>query len=365
MQANCHLTQAIEPFYNISVFTSGCVVLSYIFDESNSVYRSVVDQVPTFTPDLSLCLQLVNGSQNSTCQQVALENSIPVASLSNLNPAINCQYLEGQTLCAPLSCPIAINFGDAMSMGPFLQAYTNFTQTQFLTWNTFINTALITPGDSVCVGPSGGEYVPSGVASQAAPSVYLTTSTPAYPTPPGSVPNCGLWYEVQSGDYCDLIALNFSLTFSQLVDLNPSLDSTCSNLWVGYDYCVAAVNGTTVTPVIPSPAPSAASTDSGKAATPTGSLSLSSQSSQSLLDTTGNPTTGSAPSSASSVTTPTPMQTGMASGCTQFHQAISGDTCYQIAEAYNITTTQFEDWNPAVGSSCASLWVGYYYCVEQ
>lgn len=56
-----------------------------------------------------------------------------------------------------------------------------------------------------------------------------------------------------------MIAMNFSLTFSNLIskynflqapttsylyaltDMNPSIDSACSNLWVGYDYWLVPV----------------------------------------------------------------------------------------------------------------------------
>lgn len=69
--------------------------------------------------------------------------------------------------------------------------------------------------------------------SQAAPSVYTTTATPVDPTPSGTIPNCGYYYAVQPGDYCNLISLNFSITFNQLVDMNPQLNSNCSNLLAG------------------------------------------------------------------------------------------------------------------------------------
>lgn len=66
-----------------------------------------------------------------------------------------------------------------------------------------------------------------------------------------------------------------------------------------------------------------------------------------------------------SVSTPTPTQQGMATGCTVFYVAKAGDTCSVIASDYDITLSQFYTWNPAVGDSCASLWVGYYHCVSQ
>ncbi|BCS04473.1 uncharacterized protein AKAW2_80274S [Aspergillus luchuensis] len=63
------------------------------------------------------------------------------------------------------------------------------------------------------------------------------------------------------------------------------------------------------------------------------------------------------------VTTPTAVQTGIASDCTEFYYAVQGDTCATIAAAYGITLAEFNEWNPAVGTDCAGLWAKEYYCV--
>lgn len=99
-----------------------------------------------------MCAQNIQTNDASTCQQVAIEYSLPVAALRNLNVNEYCQNLDNATLCAPPACPIAVNSGDTMSLTPFLTPYTNFTKTQFLTWNPFIDTAVIAAGDAVCVG---------------------------------------------------------------------------------------------------------------------------------------------------------------------------------------------------------------------
>jgi len=99
-----------------------------------------------------MCALQIATTQNTTCQQVALQHSVPLAGIENLNSGVYCRYLEGETLCGPPSCPVAVHTGDAMSLDPFLLQYNNFTKTQFLGWNTFISTNLIMPGDTVCVG---------------------------------------------------------------------------------------------------------------------------------------------------------------------------------------------------------------------
>ncbi|KAH8660501.1 hypothetical protein BX600DRAFT_400333 [Xylariales sp. PMI_506] len=64
-----------------------------------------------------------------------------------------------------------------------------------------------------------------------------------------------------------------------------------------------------------------------------------------------------------SVSTPSPVQTGITSGCTKFYEVQSGDTCYAIAQDNGITLDEFYAWNPAVGQ-CTDLELGVYYCIS-
>jgi hypothetical protein len=51
--------------------------------------------------------------------------------------------------------------------------------------------------------------------------------------------NCKKFYEVASGDYCDLIAQKFRITSAQIIKWNPDVGSECRSLWVGYYVCVS------------------------------------------------------------------------------------------------------------------------------
>jgi len=75
------------------------------------------------------------------------------------------------------------------------------------------------------------------------------------------------------------------------------------------------------------------------------------------------PTSTSASPTTSSIVTPTPTHGSMVSNCDSFYYAIGNDTCYDIALNHNITLTDFETWNSAVGENCTGLWADYYYCV--
>jgi chitinase len=88
---------------------------------------------------------------------------------------------------------------------------------------------------------------------------------------------------------------------------------------------------------------------------------------------------------APSTTVPSPLEPGTDPSCTAYHLVVSGDTCFAIEPVYIITAdqvsvlykskryrlfsrtnravTQFNKWNPNVGTSCWGLQPGYYVCV--
>lgn len=48
----------------------------------------------------------------------------------------------------------------------------------------------------------------------------------------------------------------------------------------------------------------------------------------------------------------------------KYYKAVAGDTCIVIANTLGtFTVSDFQTWNPAVGSECRQLFLGYYYCV--
>jgi LysM repeat protein len=79
--------------------------------------------------------------------------------------------------------------------------------------------------------------------------------------------------------------------------------------------------------------------------------------------TLASTTSGSAASATGAVTTPTPFQAGMIGNCTKFHLIVSGDTCSSIATAAGISLSDFYTWNPAVGTTCATLFADNNVCI--
>jgi spore germination protein YaaH len=179
--------------------------------------------------------------------------------------------------------------------------------------------------NSLHTRPPGGTYTPPPTtATVANPTVYTTTDTPAAQTPPGTIANCGKFYTVQPDDECNTVALRFGITFDQLRAMNPSLDATCSNLFLDEAYCVALVDGTTIT---------------------------------------ATPTSSAPPTATSFVPPPGPTQPGATTECLQWYTTVSRDYCFLVQQQFSITFEQLRTWNPYLDEACSNMWLGYSYCV--
>jgi hypothetical protein len=78
---------------------------------------------------------------------------------------------------------------------------------------------------------------PAATSSSPTPATAPSSSAPVYF---GVISSCQEYYTVQPGDYCILVEGKFGISMSQLQTWNSGLETDCSNLWLGYQYCVQA-----------------------------------------------------------------------------------------------------------------------------
>ncbi|KAK1841141.1 LysM domain-containing protein-like protein 1 [Colletotrichum chrysophilum] len=275
-----------------------------------------------------------------------------------------------------------------------------FSLTEFYAWNPAVGNACtgLWLGYFVCVGIPG---TPTA-APTASPSATGGPSPPS-PTQPGLISSCQRFHLVESGNTCDAITTQYGISLSDFYEWNPAVGSACSGLWLGYYVCIA-VPGTSTRP--PSVTPTATSGPSPPSPTQAGLIEScnkfhlveSGNTCEIVANQYGislanfyrwNPAVGSActglwlgyyvcvgvpgmspqptPTTSTSAppTGPTPTQAGIVTNCNRWYQAVSGDFCQKIVDTHNgaFTLGQFYSWNPAVGSDCSGLWLGYYYCV--
>ncbi|KAL6234218.1 hypothetical protein BDW75DRAFT_241322 [Aspergillus navahoensis] len=199
-----------------------------------------------------------------------------------------------------------------------LESYLGITQAQLISWSPSLSSTdcSLIVGNSYCVEApavkttttkSTTTTISSSMGTTTAGTTTTTTKTTTTttggapgPTQTGMVANGNAFYLVESGDTCyDVMTSYCNFTLSQFYSWNPSMGTFCAGLQPGY----YVVNG------------------------------------------------------------PTPQQTGIVANCNKFYQVVENDSCQTIASGNSITLANFYNGNPAVGSSCSSLWLGYYVCV--
>lgn len=190
-----------------------------------------------------------------------------------------------------------------------------FTLADFYKWNPAVGTD--------CSGLWLSTYYCVGAPKAPADPATTTAPGPSKPSPTqeGLAADCTDFYFAVRGDTCDKIVSSYggAFTLADFYKWNPAVGNDCAGLWASTYYCVGAPKATTTTAAEPGP---------------------------------------TAPAG------PSPTQDGIVAGCQRYHQAVSGDTCQGIVDRYGtFSLTQFYGWNPAVGSGCSGLWLGYYYCI--
>jgi len=256
------------------------------------------------------------------CEAIAESHQVSTGALIAVNSLrIDCtDIFVGQSLCLPLPCTSYV-----VKSGDTCVAIANSSSTSFqqiISWNPTLDnycTNLIA-GQNICVGPPGGfqNFTTIAGASVTQTALYATT-TAARPSPvaSGTTPRCGKYYLVQAGDYCQLVALNATISLNLFEAINPQIDNACDNLLTGFYYCVLPTQDWNATAV-----------------------------------------------SSTIVTAPTTIPSGTTSNCYQYYVIQPNDYCAKIENQFDITFAQLQQWNPSLLSDCSNLALGEAYCVN-
>ncbi|KAF7183838.1 hypothetical protein CNMCM7691_004260 [Aspergillus felis] len=248
----------------------------------------------------------------ASCSPAYWDAQVTASSTAPLTPSTSSVSVPEQT-GIPTNCDAYYVVQANDTCAGIVSAFGNFTLTQFYSWNPAVGSSCfnLLIGYAVCIGVSGG---PS-----ATPTTTSTASS-SIPSPlmPSTVADCTEYYYVVSGDTCASIEAAYGITAAQFAEWNPYIGSGCTNLWLDTYICVAAPDSSSSTPT-----------------------------------TTQSATT----------TVPSPTMPSTDPNCTKYYYVVSGDTCAGIEAANGITATEFDTWNPYIGSDCSNLWLNYYVCV--
>ncbi|CAE6451743.1 unnamed protein product [Rhizoctonia solani] len=293
---------------------------------------------------------------NSTCLKDASSgawcNTILNGSWPGTSADTSIETLDASTLCSSCSIQSLITSEQSVfgydptfvsSIWPTIQSKCKITTAISDPGQAYINITTPDAGPHTCL--SGKTYtVKSGDTCQAI-AASQNVGTADLISINSILPGCtSIWvgqelclpeacqtYTVQSGDTCEsiVIAQGADVTYAQLLNWNPSINSYCSNLIAGTNICVRTPGGAF--------APSSVAAT----AIPTGTL----------------------------ITTATPAPTGTAPGaptnCGRWYVVLPGETCNTVILSQGITMDDFRAANPQINADCTNLWAATAYCVYQ
>ncbi|WYZ42085.1 hypothetical protein EsH8_V_000980 [Colletotrichum jinshuiense] len=189
------------------------------------------------------------------------------------------------------------------------QIFGTFSEADFIGWNPSVGSGCsgIVMDTYYCVG------VPGTPTTRTTP-ISQPTAPPAenLPTQEGIASDCASFWLVSSADTCTSIASQSSITLADFKAWNPAVGDACDGLKSDFYVCVGRVAGTG---------------SSSSAAVPGTTTSSTTTSSTVVSSTTTSSGAGA---------TPTPIQSGMVSGCKEFYFVKSGDGCWAIANDHGI-----------------------------
>ncbi|GIZ44486.1 hypothetical protein CKM354_000768300 [Cercospora kikuchii] len=344
--------------------TSSCRNTRYPFTSPAPYTLGTVATSTAPAQPTSTCVSHYAVAPGDTCNSIAKTNRVSTYHLLLANSlSLECEENPAQStqLCIPSQCSIHTVQRNDTCAG-IVEAFTA-TGAQLIAWNPNINEycgnldTMI--GAEICVSPPGGPIANPQPSSALAPSSATTAAPQPTNAAPSSNARCGKWYEVVSGDTCDIVSIRHELSLRDFYFLNPHIDSECTNLWLATSYCVQAVGSITTYSGYP---------------TTTNFITLSSTSFQTATATPTEP-----------FTVPTrepelllPRASGTIEGCVKYQNYVKLEpgsredlvkaetrmnSCSFVADFSGTTIDKLRSWNPSLSESDCRLQPGFSYCV--
>ncbi|KAJ5399171.1 hypothetical protein N7465_009660 [Penicillium sp. CMV-2018d] len=314
---------------------SSCGVTVPPLSEPTPVYLSDPNTVVSSASTSLKCTgSYVPVPTGTTCDEFAEANSISTDQLLMINGLVGgCVNWPGSltNLCVQGTCePYLVQRNDTCAG---IAGAHNITITQLLSWNPTIDPVCANwptkIGHVICVGNNVGYIEPttSYEASSTATAVSIPTNAVD-----GSNTNCSKWYSVLDDDNCASISVQNGISLEDLEFLNPELNTNCTNLFLGYSYCVQAVGDI--------------STYSGYATATTSSAIFVPNPSITWTDL---PTATRPIYNFTTTTSSYPLASGSLDKCFEsFNNDMGALGCYEAATMFGVSVTNFLLWNPSI-----------------
>ncbi|TVY91339.1 hypothetical protein LAWI1_G005357 [Lachnellula willkommii] len=170
------------------------------------------------------------GSSSSAAASVAVSTSSVASSAAYSAPSSTSVYSAPSSTSVSSAKPTS-SAGGVFQQKPSTTSSSTPTQTASSSPSTTATTTGTTTAATVSATATATE---TSSSSSTAPS---SSTAEKYPY---AVSSCKTWYTIVANDYCELVEQKFGITAAELQEWNAQLEDDCSNLWLGYQYCVGA-----------------------------------------------------------------------------------------------------------------------------
>ncbi|KAI1643213.1 uncharacterized protein F4817DRAFT_368736, partial [Daldinia loculata] len=160
--------------------------------------------------------------------------------------AVQCRYLVRRDC----TFSVAVSAGDTCSS---LASYWGITLAQFQSYNPGVDCAKdLTVDTNYCIEWDDGRPPPTSTTTTSSTTTSTASTTPSGPSPTqtGIASNCNAYYKAVSGDTCQKIVEYFgNFTLTDFYNWNPAVGLDCSQLFLGFYYCVGTISSGSVTTI--------------------------------------------------------------------------------------------------------------------
>ncbi|CAG8236588.1 unnamed protein product [Penicillium salamii] len=281
---------------------------------------------PTLTGTASNCNQWYDVVSGDSCWSISQAFDITQDQFKAWNAAVgdDCVVEKGVSYCVGVGSAVSTSTASTSSSASSSKATTSRPGTSSISNSTITkNSTSATPYSTLSYNTTTNP-------------VTITDSTwPPSQTQTGQPSACDNWYQAMQSDTCKSIVFKYSTWMDKedFLDWNPAVGENCTNIYFGYWYCVGIK-------------PQVSNSNNGSTAA------------------WYPPWTYSVPEATNTDFSASPVQSGIATACQDYHIADETDTCKSIVDSEGfLTEDQFVEWNPAVGTDCSDIKSGYYYCI--